>query len=109
MKKKYICYYSLVFIIFSCVIFFPFVQSGYWMINSKDCIKQHFPAFVYLGQYIRGIIKNLFLMGKLVIPQWDWNLAYGSSVFTTLNYYAFGDPLDLVSVITPTKYAPYMF
>lgn len=109
MKKKCICYYSLIFIIFSCVIFLPFVQSGYWMINSKDCIKQHFPAFVYLGQYLRGIIKNLFSMGKLVIPQWDWNLAYGSSIFTTLNYYAFGDPLDLVSVITPTRYAPYVF
>lgn len=108
-KKKYFLYYSLVFIVFAIIIFYPFVKTGYWLINSKDCVKQHFPAFVYLGQYVRGIIKGVISTGKIVIPQWDWNLAYGSSVFTTLNYYSFGDPLNIISVFVPVKYASYAF
>lgn len=108
-KKKYFVMYTIVFSLFAVAIFFPFIRERVWLISSKDTIKQHYPAFVYLGQYVREIVRTLFETGKLVVPQWDWNLAYGSSIFTTLNYYSFGDPLNIISVFVPTKYSPYAF
>lgn len=108
-KRKYLCTYTAVFLVFCFFISIPFLKEHVVMINSKDCLKQHYPAFVYLGQYIRSIIKTILSSGTLTIPAWDWNLGYGSDILTTLNYYSFGDPLNLISVLVPTRFSAAAF
>jgi len=44
-----------------------------------------------------------------VLPQWNFSLGYGGDILTTLHYYVIGDPLDLLSIACPTRYAVYLY
>ena len=43
------------------------------------------------------------------MPQWDFSIGLGSDILTTLHFYAIGDPLDLLSIACPAKYAAYLY
>lgn len=44
-----------------------------------------------------------------MLPQWDFSIGLGSDILTTLHFYAIGDPLDLLSIACPAKYAAYLY
>lgn len=108
-KKKIYLLYTIIFVIMAVIVFFPFIRLGKSLVHAKDGLYQHYNAFVYLGTYIRGIIRNLIDSGKFVIPMWEFGIGYGADVITTLSYYVFGDPLALFSVVTPIRYADVMY
>ena len=97
-KDNYYILYSLVFIIVFMIAFSQF------FLNDKN-----YNSLIYFGQYIRSIVKSLFLQGKLVIPTWDFSLTMGSDIITTLHYYAIGDPLNLLYAAVPCAYSEFFF
>ena len=110
-KKWYVIYTGLFFVI-SLFLFYEFILEGkslVWFGGMGDGIYQHFSSDVYFGNYFRDIIINFFNTHELVIPMWDLTVGNGFDIFTTLNYYAFGDPLSLFYIFTPEKYAGYMY
>lgn len=100
--------YTFLFCVAAFIVFFSFFTTGHSFIWKPDGTSQHFTAFVYLGKYLREVIKSIFA-GSLVIPQFDLSLGFGEDIFTVLQYYVIGDPLDLLSAIVPSKYAVYAF
>lgn len=108
-KDNYYILYSIVFIIVFMIAFSQFFLNGKSFISVGDGIKQHYNSLVYFGQYVRGILKTLFFQGKLEIPTWDFSLAMGADVITTLHYYAIGDPLNLLYVVVPSAYSEYLY
>ncbi len=74
-----------------------------------DGLVQHYNALVYLGIWVRGIIRSLLFDHTLSIPLWDHNIGYGSDIITTLHYYVIGDPLDLLTVFVPSRYTEYLY
>ena len=97
--------YSICFCIAAVLVFWYFIYYQKSMVWSVDGLYQHYNAFIYLGSWVREIIKNLLIDHRLIIPMWEWGLGLGADVITTLSYYTFGDPFALVSVITPTRFA----
>jgi len=77
--------------------------------KGGDGLVQHFNAFCYYGQYLRGIVASLFVDHNLVIPMWDMSIGYGQDIVSTLSYYVIGDPFSFLSIIVPTKYAEYAY
>ncbi len=78
--------------------------------NGKgDGISQHYQALMYLGTYLRSIIKTLISTGKLTIPMFDFSIGFGNDVLTTLHYYVIGDPLDLLAVFVPEANTEYLY
>lgn len=108
-KRSIYLYYTFLFVIMAAIVFLPFIRLGKSLVHAKDGLYQHYNAFVYLGTYIRSIVRNLIATHKLVIPMWEFGIGYGADVITTLSYYVIGDPLALVSIITPVKYADIMY
>lgn len=108
-KKNFFILYTIVFAITAFAVYSYFLFSKKTLIVSGDGWKQHFTAFVYFGQYVREIIRTLFIEHSLVIPQWNFNIGYGGDILTTLHYYVIGDPLDLLSVLCPKKYSVFLF
>lgn len=108
-KSKLFCRYTIIFLITAFLFYLCFFIEGKSFICSADAWRQHYVAFVYFGQYVRRIIKTLFTLHKLVIPSWSFSIGFGGDILTTLNYYAVGDPLDLLSVIVPSEYASYAY
>jgi len=108
-KKDFFIVYTIIFAITAFAVYSYFLFSKKTLIVSGDGWKQHFTAFVYFGQYIRKIIRTLFIEHSLVVPQWNFNIGYGGDILTTLHYYVIGDPLDLLSVLCPKKYSAFLY
>lgn len=108
-KNNYYILYSLVFIAVFMAAFSQFLLNDRSFVATTDSIKQHYNSLVYFGQYIRAILKTLFMQGELVIPTWDFSLILGSDILTTLHYYAIGDPLNLLYAAVPAAYSEYLY
>lgn len=88
----YVLPYTAGFLLLQFIIYYPFLSCNKSFIWNLDGINQHYPALVYYSR----LLKNLFA-GK-DIPLVDFNIGMGFDTLTTLNYYAIGDPVTLLSV-----------
>ncbi len=79
-----------------------FAANGKSFIWYADTIKQHYPALVYYGRWLREAARGL-LTGN-AIPTWDMSIGLGADVVGTLSYYVMGDPLNLLAALVPSQY-----
>lgn len=107
-QSGYALYTVLFFITVSTVLIY-FWKYGKSMVWDCDGVYQHFNSFVYYGKYLRGILKNLWENHTLSVPMWDMSIGYGADILTTLNYYAIGDPLAILSVFAVPENAEYLY
>lgn len=98
-KKRYLFLgYTILFTILCTIVFYPFYRnhlSLVWGLSGQDGISQHLSSLIYFGEYIRNFFSHLF-HGNFHLPMWDNSIGFGSDILTTLNYYAIGDPLNIV-------------
>lgn len=104
----FICY-TILFIIMSILVFCYFFFYRKSFVFTVDGSVQHVNSLAYFGEYLRGIVVELFKTHKLVIPMWDMNMGYGSDIITTLHYYTIGDPLSLFAVFVPKEYTEILY
>lgn len=111
-QRKY-CYgvYTLMFLLMCIVAFLPFFTEGksfVWGAGVEDGLSQHFSALAYYGEALREFFRNL-LAGHPKLVMWDMSLGYGADILSTLNYYAIGDPLNLLYGFVSTKNTETMY
>lgn len=107
-SKRFFAVYTLLFALIAAVGFSAFARYNASFIWNPDGSGQHYIALVYWGKYLRKIAKGL-LAGQLVIPQFDFSIAFGDDIEATLAYYVIGDPLNLLSALVPSKFTAYLF
>lgn len=111
-QRKY-CYgvYTLMFLLMCIVAFLPFLTEGksfVWGAGVEDGLSQHFSALAYYGESLREFFHNL-LAGHPKLVMWDMSLGYGADIIATLNYYAIGDPLNLLYGFVSPKNTETMY
>ena len=111
-QRKY-CYgvYTLMFLLMCIVAFLPFFNEGksfVWGAGVEDGLSQHFSALAYYGEALREFFRNL-LAGHPKLVMWDMSLGYGADILSTLNYYAIGDPLNLLYGFVSPKNTETMY
>lgn len=94
--------YTAVFVLLAGVWVAIFAANGKSFIWYADTIKQHYPALVYYGRWLREAARCL--LTGMPIPTWDMSIGYGSDIVTTLSYYVMGDPLNLLAAFVPSQY-----
>lgn len=102
-KENRILQYTLIFILLWGFVFMPFYLRGLSTIWEIDGVGQYYPGFLYVGQYIR----EFFLTGK--VTSFDLRIALGEDVFSSLNYYGLGDPLNLIAVFSNKSNGAFLF
>ena len=113
--KNWYVIYTMLFLIISILLSIPFVKNGISLIwdtygqNGGDGFTQHYASVVYFAKYIKNIFYTFINTHELIIPMWDLKIGTGYDIITTLNYYSFGDPLNIFYIFTPEKYYPYMY
>lgn len=105
----YILKYTLMMGILFAVTFLWFIYYGKSFVWEQDGFCQHYTALVYYGDYLRGIVRNLFVNHRLELPLWDMDIGYGSDILITLHYYVVGDPLNLLAVFVPDSGMEYLY
>lgn len=111
-RNHYFVTFTIIFGIVGIIAFHPFWwndRSFIWVGDGQDGLVQHYNALMYLGKWGRSIISNFFQNHVLEFPLWDFSIGYGSDIISTLHYYAFGDPLNLLSIFVPSKYTEYLY
>lgn len=110
-KKRilfFLCIYTVLFLITFCMAYSSFLLEGKSFIERTDGRDLHYPTLVYIGNYLKQIFAG-FLNAELNIPLFDLNLALGSDVIGTLNFYGFGDPLTFLALLVPTEHIDYLY
>lgn len=100
--------YTLIFMVYVFVAFAPFIFTGRSFIWYKDSYTQYYPAFLYIGKYLRSFMVGL-LHGNWMLPTFDLSIGMGESVFGTLNYYGFGNPLNLFAIFANERNGAYIY
>lgn len=110
-KEKRSCYivYTLLFLAAAGMIWLILSVNNKSLMWSSDGLFQHYIALSYYGKWGREILKNIFVRHTFEIPLWDFHIGYGSDVLTTFHYYVIGDPLNLLSILTPQRYTEYLY
>ena len=96
-KLSFYLVYTILFIGLFFIVFSPFFSNNISFVNDGDGINQHYPSLIYFSDYIKNFAKNIF-SGNFILPMIDFNVGLGTDILTTLNYYSFGDPLNLLTV-----------
>ena len=111
MKKYagYLAWYTLLFVMIEGLAMRYFYGMGRTPIWEEDGWTQHFKALVYYSRWLRSIAGNFLRTGKLSIPTFTFSMGYGSDLYTTLHYYAIGDPLMLFSAFIPERYMEHFY
>lgn len=112
-KQRKYCYvmYTVMFVLMCAAAFLPFFLEGksfVWGAGVEDGLSQHFSALAYYGELLREFFKNL-LAGHPKLMMWDMSLGYGADIISTLNYYAIGDPLNLLYAFVSKKNTEAMY
>lgn len=95
----------------SCV----FSSNFLWQITriygggGGDGLVQHFNFLAYYGEWLRNILKNIFVLHTFSIPEYDLSIGLGGDIATTLNYYVLGDPLNLLAVFVPARFTEFLY
>lgn len=108
-KGSWLFFYTAFFLFLALIVYSPFLFNGKSLIWKPDGLTQHYNAFVYFGRWSRSILRTLLSEHRLSLPLWDFSIGYGSDVLTTLHYYVIGDPLNLLSIVTPVRFSELAF
>jgi hypothetical protein len=100
--------YTLTFILICIAGFAPLFKNHLSAIWYIDGIGQYYPAFLYIGKYIRAFFTGLF-QGNFNLPVYDLSIGMGEDIIGVLNYYGFGDPINLIAVIANQTNGSYIF
>ncbi|WP_099222161.1 YfhO family protein [Listeria costaricensis] len=101
--------YSLLFIILATFTVGLYILLGKSFISVSDPYYQHVTAGYYLSDYVRTAISNFLDTGQLSLPMWDMSIGFGADILTTLNYYSFGDPLDILYAFFNPNHAEFVY
>lgn len=101
----YFVVYTGVFLLFFFAMSLGFLMSGKGFLWIVDGLEQQYPFFAYQGEWLRQVFHSL-LAGE-DLPVWSMDIGYGSDVLLSL-FASFGDPINLLSVFVPMRYADIM-
>lgn len=105
----YFLLYTLCFAFIVLAVFSKYIISGKTLVWNLDGMTQHYPVYIYLGEWLREIFRNIFVEHTFSVPVWDINIGAGSDIITTFNYYGLGDPLCLLTVFFNKSNAYYIY
>lgn len=97
--------YTLAFGVAATAIIWMFQVNGKSFIKQTDGVAQHFPVLCYIREYLLQIIRT----GDLSFPMVDFSVGQGFDIIGTLNYYGFGDPITLLTVLFPENALETMY
>lgn len=106
-NKAYWIIYTLCFVAISSLALIAYPTTGNSLAWGVDGLEQYYPFFVYVGQWVRGVVGGIFSGQGLQFPLWDMSLGYGSDIPSVLD--VIYNPFYLISALCPERYSEYFF
>lgn len=104
--KRSVCFrFSVIFCLVIGFCLLPFLLNHKSLIWPYDGLTIQYPAFIYLGQFIRESIKSLFDGNFSLI---DFNIGMGTDIIQFLGMWYF-EPLGFISALVPIDNAETVY
>ena len=94
--RKYILYYTLIFLLFALGVFSIFFFTGRSLVWQEDGASQYIPFTAYTGVYLRSYLQNI-LHGHFEHSMWNFNLGLGTDTGILLRVHR----LDALGALLP--------
>ena len=107
-QKHTLLLYTILFFLVALCGYLVLFKDGRSTVYASDGLGQYYPAFLYIGQYVQEFFRNL-LRGTPAFPLFDLSIGMGEDVIGVLNYYGFGDPLNLLAVFVTKENSAWLF
>ncbi len=101
--------YTAIFAAMSVLVYGYFFRNGKSLICEGDTWRQHLKAAAYYSKWLRGVLYHVFKEHSLNLQTFAFGMGYGSDLYTTLQYYALGDLLNIFSAFVKTEYIHIYF
>ena len=108
-KRDYLIVYTLIFALLAALTHVYIYVSGKTLVWNLDGSGQHIKTLAFYGEWLRGVLTNIFVNHDLSIPAWSFSIGYGADVPVTLSFYVTGDPFALLAVFVPVQYTYYLY
>ena len=113
-KNQWLSKYTITFLCTSILVYSLQIYYGKSFVFSQeelsgDGLVQHFNSLAYYGNWLRSILKNIFVLHTFSIPEYDLSIGLGGDIVITLNYYVLGDPLNLLAVFVPVQFTEFLY
>jgi uncharacterized membrane protein YfhO len=101
LRKHYYLAYTIAFVLCTVIVYAFFAYTGASFIANADGYNQYYPAYVYIGKYIRQAASAI--LHGMSIPTFDLTIGFGGDILSTLNYYGLGDVFTLTAIAFPDR------
>ncbi|MCR4704528.1 MAG: YfhO family protein, partial [Lachnospiraceae bacterium] len=108
-KRKTLFIYTVFFAIGVGVVFLPLWLNHKSLLRYSDGLDQYYYTLCYIGEWLRRIVRSIFVEFQPAIPKWDLSIGLGSDIIGTLHYYGLGDPLNLLAVFVPLSHMEALY
>lgn len=108
-KRDFLIVYTLIFALLSVLTHIYIYLGGKTLVWNLDGSGQHIKTLAFYGEWLRGVLTNIFINHDLSVPAWSFAIGYGADVPVTLSFYVTGDPFALLSVFVPVQYTYYLY
>ena len=89
--------YAVAFILMFSAMCASFFLKGYDLIWIDDGLTQQYTIFVDLGDWIRELLANVFVLHTFEVPMWSTELGYGQDYVLWVSG-ALGNPINWIAV-----------
>ena len=97
-KKRLFGEYTLLFALTALLVFVWYIITGRTFVWHIDGMLQYQNALIFYGEHLRTVLKTVFIEHSLNVPSFSFSLGEGGDILTTLQFYAIGAPLNLLTV-----------
>lgn len=94
--------YTVLFGLCAGILYMPFYTIRRSLIGTDDSFNQEFPLFIYIGRYIRRLLKG-------TVRQFDFRIGLGDDVIAALNWHGFGDVFQTAGALFHTSHMEYAY
>lgn len=101
LRKHYYLAYTIAFVLCTAIVYAFFAYTGASFISNADGYNQYYPAYVYIGKYLRQAAAAI--LHGMSIPTFDLTIGFGGDILSTLNYYGLGDVFTLTAIAFPDR------
>ena len=101
--------YTIFFSLMIAVVYHYFIFTGKVSIWIDDGKTQNYTTLVYMGVWIREMIRNFIHNHSLNIATYSFSLGYGGDIVQLLHYYVLGDPFNIFTIFVPSSKTIYLY
>lgn len=107
-NNKYIMF-SICYWAFIIPLLYRIISGDHIAIGTSDAIAQIYPIMLYIRRLLGSFVDSVASGNWFVFPMVEYTLGMGEDAIAALNYYGYGDPFNILTLLVSEENLPYLY